>query len=507
MGLRSGRVMSTITLGALLLAGRSAPGGAQESAEKAALRQQLQQMQQSLDQLKHQVETMGEDQQTSGKAGEQHDSPVQPALASGPHAGQLDKAPALTWHGVTLYGTIDVGIAHLTHGAPVSSTYPSGLPFLVQKFSNHPVTSIAPNGLSQSKLGLSGVEPIVAGLSGVFKLETGFNPTSGRLSDGPASLVVNNGVPLNRQTMASDSSRAGQPFQGGAYAGLSSTRFGTLTFGRQNTPMADNLLKYDPQAQSIAFSPIGISGVSGGLGDTEDKTLDNTIKYTASYGPGHAAVLYQFGSTGSIPEGGEELDLGADLGGLSVDALYGKINGAVSAASLTAAQNAAAPGTLAATISDNTGYSLQASYTAAPVKLYAGYEHIAFANPAHPLQADVVDIGGYVLSTVNNTAYTNHKILQISWTGLRYSVTPRLDLTVAYYRYDQNSYKATRCANTSAASCSGALNDASVVADYRLTRRFDVYAGIDYSSVSDGMAADFLNNTDWAPMIGVRFNF
>ena len=486
----------------VLLAAQSPAGHAQRSPDPGALQQQLQQMQLRMDEIKQQLDAL--DRQGQGAQAASADTR---SNAAGTTAPQPGKPASLTWHGITLYGTVDIGVAYLTHGAPLSATYPSGLPFLVQKFSNRSITSVAPNGLSQSKIGLSGVEPIIEGLSGVFKLETGFNPTSGRLSDGPASLVVNNGVPLNRQTMASDSSRAGQAFQGGAYAGLRSTTFGTLTFGRQNTPMADNLQKYDPQAQSLAFSPIGISGVSGGLGDTEDKTLDNTLKYTVGYGAGRAAILYQFGSAGSIPEGGEEFDLGADVGGLSVDTLYGKIRGAVSAAALNATQNAAAPGTLAATISDNTGYSVQASYKLKPLKLYAGYEHIEYANPAHPIAADSVDIGGYVLSTVNNTAYTHHKELQISWTGVRYSVTPRFDLTVAYYRYDQNSYRAKHCSNTSAASCSGALNDASLVADYRLTGRFDVYAGVDYSSVLDGMAADYLNNTDWAPMIGVRFNF
>jgi len=41
---------------------------------------------------------------------------------------------------------------------------------------------------------------------------------------------------------------------------LSSRTFGTLTFGRQNTLLADAIAKYDPQAASQAFSLIGLSG-------------------------------------------------------------------------------------------------------------------------------------------------------------------------------------------------------------------------------------------------------
>ena len=181
----------------------------------------------------------------------------------------------LTWYGVTLYGVIDVGVAYLSHGAPPSSTYGPGLPYIVQNFSNRSITSIAGNGLGQSKLGLSGVEPLgTPKLKAVFKLETGFQPTSGRLTDGPKSLVDNNGRAAGDKITAGDSSRAGQLFQGAAYAGLASM-LGTLTFGRQCSLMADDLMKYDPQLQSQAFSPIGYSGTSGGLGATENKILTN----------------------------------------------------------------------------------------------------------------------------------------------------------------------------------------------------------------------------------------
>jgi hypothetical protein len=46
-----------------------------------------------------------------------------------------------------------------------------------------------------------------------------------------------------------------------------------------------------------------------------------------------------------------------------------------------------------------------------------------------------------------------------------------------------------------------------MVADYRWTRRFDTYAGLNYSAASNGLASGFLYKNDWAPMIGGRFNF
>ena len=38
----------------------------------------------------------------------------------------------LTWYGVTVYGTVDVGGGYQTHGAPFSPLYPSGASYLIQ---------------------------------------------------------------------------------------------------------------------------------------------------------------------------------------------------------------------------------------------------------------------------------------------------------------------------------------------------------------------------------------
>jgi predicted porin len=499
----SGALLAAVAL----LGGRAFPTQAAEPSQPE-LQEQIRALQQKVEELSKQVNGARPNATGSSPAAPGQGPAANAAPGTKTAAPEASGPPPLTWNGITLYGTVDIGVAYINHGAPLSPTFSPALPFVLSNYSNHPLTSLAPNGLSQSRLGISGVEPLgVLDLKGIFKLETNFNPTSGRLTDGPQSLVDNNGRANNNKITGADSSRAGQPFAGAAYVGISSTLLGTLTFGRQNSLMADNLLKYDPQLQSQAFSPISFSGTSGGLGDTEDKALDDTLKYTLSYGPARLAVLYQFGSRGVIPEGSESVDVGFDYAGLSVDALYGKVRGAVAAASLTATQNAAAPGTLAATISDNTAYSFLANYTVKPFKIYFGYEHMRFANPQDPLPANTVTIGGYVLSVVNNTAFTINKVLDYTWTGVRYSATRKLDVTAAYYHFKQNSFAANHCVDTSATSCSGTFEDASLVADYRWTRRFDTYAGVNYSTGSDGLVSGFLFHSAWAPMIGARFSF
>ena len=405
----------------------------------------------------------------------------------------------------------------------MSSQWGPGLPYFIQAFSNHSYAGAAGNGLSQSKVGISGVEPLFGDFTGVFRAETGFNPWSGRLTDGPGSLTQNNGKANNVKISAGDSSRAGQAFNGAAYAGLSSKSFGTLTVGRQNGLMLDMLSKYDPQLQAQAFSPIALSGTSGGLGDTQSNRLDNSLKYVLNIGPAHAAYMHGFGNAGYVPESANEVNLGAEFGGFSIDALWGVIHGEVAAASLSAANITtlntpgpnALPGwslsnTLAATISDNTGYSLQASYNMkefVPIKLYAGWERIKYNNPSHPVAAGTIDIGGYVLGIVNNAGFNIEKIFTISWAGARWSVAPELDMTLAAYGYNQKSFAANGCRDASQASCAGTLKDFSLVGDYHFTKRFDTYAGVNYSDVQDGLANGFIFRANWTTMVGARFNF
>ncbi len=235
--------------------------------------------------------------------------------------------------------------------------------------------------------------------------------------------------------------------------------------------MLDMLTKYDPQQQAQAFSPIALSGTAGGLGDTQSNRLDNAAKYTLNLGPAHLWYIHGFGSDGYVPQSSNEVVLGADVGPWSIDALYGMVHGEVAAASLSAANitalNAAVPAaawsmsnTLGATVSDNTGYSVQTSLNLKPVKLYAGWEHIKYANPHSPLPGGTIDIGGYQLGAsngvitdigniVNNNAYGINKIFQIGWVGARWSVTPQFDLTAAYYGYWQSSFNANGCTNAS----------------------------------------------------------
>ena len=177
-----------------------------------------------------------------------------------------------------------------------------------------------------------------------------------------------------------------------------------------------------------------------------------------------------------------------------------------------APQNLAFPGSLAATISDETSVMLLAKYTSGPVKVYGGYEHIFFAPPSNP-QTTFSNIGGYTVFTpdISNTTYNaNNRILQVFWTGARYAFTANLDAGIAYYHYLQNDWGgpvSCATAGSSSSHCSGTMDAASFDIDWKFAKKFDVYAGLMFSEMNNGLANGFLNHTNIDPTVGLRFRF
>ena len=424
---------------------------------------------------------------------------------------------SLTWHGITLYGVVDLGVQFDTHSAPFTPYRPAASGNIVRQNSNGSVVGVTPSNMGQSRVGLQGIEPLNDDLSGVFQLETFFNPQSGEIADSLKSLTVNNGRSLTAQTVNVDGSSAGQALQT-AWVGLKSARFGTLTFGRQVTLLMEGVIEYDPNYNASAFGLLGASNTYSGGGAQEDNRLDSTVKYTARFDDlVHVGAFYKFNNSSGSANTAYQANLGADYAGASIDAYYSKENSAITATYLTAAQVAKLPAlgysisnSLAATISDNTAYSLMAFYKLDPFKFFAGYEYIKYENPTRPLSAGFNDIGGYVLAFVTNNAYNKSKTVNVYWTGVRYTVIPGLDLTAAYYGYNQNAYGTgaqAGCTTTAHSTCSGSLDAFSFDADYRFNIHFDSYLGAMYSGVHDGAASGYLHSTNINPTIGVRYKF
>src|SRR5579864_7260278 len=312
---------------------------------------------------------------------------------------------SLTWYGVTFYATLDYGFAYQTNGRPLGSVVSTleYLPFTTTRnYTGQHIATIAGNGLQQSNVGIRVDTPIGNGWNIVGRVESGFDPLRGDLANGCISFIQNAGLVYTQQTSNADSGRCGQVFNGPAYGGISNPQYGTLTVGRQQSFELDGIAKYDPLSLSYAFSVRGYSGTNGGVGSTQSARWDNSAKYVYEYGPVHAGAMFSDGGSGTGMFGqGYGFDVGAVYRGFSIDAVYTKEHGAVNLQ--TAVNDALGGQTLAASISDNTEWSVMAKYTwnlgaplapapyptkaakAEPLNdrltIYAGYTNISQANP------------------------------------------------------------------------------------------------------------------------------
>ena len=88
------------------------------------------------------------------------DLPAADFAASKPQGKNPAVDDSLTWHGITLYGLVDMGVTYQNHGAPLSNTAGLGLNYLIAKNSNGSYFGVAPNALSSSFIGLKGEQPV-----------------------------------------------------------------------------------------------------------------------------------------------------------------------------------------------------------------------------------------------------------------------------------------------------------------------------------------------------------
>ena len=482
---------------------------------------------------------------------------------------------SLSWHGITLYGAYDVGAGWVSHGLPDDGHNYEGESLVNRNGYQHRFL-IAPNNLQQTGLGIRGKEEFLHGWSVVFNGSTGINPQSGLLANASATQIVNNGLPRASYSFVIDGARAGQPFNDEYYGGISSKIFGTLTFGRQRSLGTDAMLQYDPAGGAYGFSYIGYNGTMAGGGDTEDSRWDDAVKYRLAYGPVHFGAMYKFAdgsagcydpaaaagnswsATSCTPQSAHNNAWGFDLGGsigpdkrkFSADFVFQHYNQAISVLNpLLGPQSPATPhlgftqsltnsidttpinggdglgpnlistdNTVYGIVTDNNAVMFAAKYVWDPFKFFAGYEYIWQNNPANPLGVGAEDQGGYIMSGVEDNNLDTEKLLNIWWTGVKYTYRTKTDVTLSWYQQRQNDFRLPPACSASAgfrASCAGTLNEGSFYVDHHFTKRFDGYAGIAYSWVSGGLAiaiphgpgVPYDSDNNFAPTVGSRFTF
>ena len=208
------------------------------------------------------------------------------------------------------------------------------------------------------------------GLKAVFTLESGFHLDTGSTSGG--SRLFDRQAPVGLQG-----------------------EFGSLTLGRQQTPVYDFGITYDPMALSARYSMLSQDrGMAG--------RANNAIKYTGSFGGLTASALYSFGYGDEGERPGDSrlgreyaFGLGYADGPFSVGAIYDQRLPSTdkSLGRDVKVQRAAIAG----------------SYAIGPVKAFAGYRWAM-------LQAG-----------------TPHSRANLWWAGLGLQATPALSLKGAAY--------------------------------------------------------------------------
>jgi predicted porin len=486
----------------------------------------------------------------------------------------LNASPAecpLSYAGITLYATIDVGLGYSSNGAGFSPYYANGVYSFVGKQSNGPKWLWTPNGISQSVVGLTMREaiPWFPGWSLVGSVEAGFDPYSGQLVNGQRSLVQENGKALVLQNANADSSRDGQFDNSVGFIGVSNPTYGTLTAGRVTSLTLDGIIGYDPMGGSYAFSAFGYSGSYAGFGDTETNRANTGVKYRVDYQNFHGGGLVQWGgyNQGNGTTGLYQGDIGGDFanpfgGLLSVDFIGSYAQNAANLSNFTGTCSTLTkgplkgetgcsdgipfgygPDDLKATLSNNTGTMLLAKYRWGPVTLNGGWLWWQQANPSSTYLNGFETIGGYsvpatIVTTnkaiaklfpttwVSSTTYNDMRVVNVPFIGAKYAVTPQFDVIGAFYYEMQNNFNSstTPCAavpttfvypngSTSTVirvnntACAGTQDAISFMVDYRPIKRVDLYAGVMISNVYEGLANGYQQVQNIAPTAGLRIKF
>ena len=502
-------------------------------------------------------------------------SPVDAMAADLPYKAAVKARPPenddICVKGICVYGNFDMGIAYEQHGNAFNAMAAGPLNFIAEKASNGSYFGVAANMMSTSFIGLRGKQEIGDNLYAVFNLQTLFNPASGMNGNGLGAIVQNNGLGQSPQlgTFANsygDSSKAGEMFNNAAYFGISSPTYGTFTMGRQSALSSDLVVNYDSLSGSNAWSLITFEGATGGGGVTENRIYDNSYEYRLNIGPVRLAAEAQLRNSSNSAVGNAfEGDIGFDYMGLSMDFVGGKITDAASVSTtlssaqvnlITNTQTGAntslgyavncSLGCMSGVVSDNTVFAVAARYTIGPWKLYGGYEHVTYSNPDSSLAPGAFDYGGYNLGIVNNNFYASNKNLNIFWAGVKYAITPTLDIAAAYYGQRAGFFtvgtgptgtqlavpasginpgtQGAACAANSASSagCAGGTDMVSVAIDWRFARHVDMYAGVAWEQKFGGFVNGYVLSTangaltgnnvatrvsNFDPGIGLRYQF
>ncbi|AUT62532.1 porin [Paraburkholderia terrae] len=332
---------------------------------------------------------------------------------------------------VTLYGTIDTGITYVHNASGNNSLWSLG--------------NTSAGNLSGTRWGLKGSEDLGAGLKAIFQLESGFDPSTGKMGQGSRLF--------GRQ----------------AFVGLSQDQYGSITLGRQYDPLIDLV-------QGItADNYFGSAFATAGDVDNYDNSfrVNNAVKYTSPVFAGlQFEAMYSLGGVAGST-GSEQSYSGAvayNNGPIGLAAGYYYASNSPASEGIRTTWNSTSDGTFDGPV--NLGYQTAHSigiarvagqYTAGSFTFGLGYSNAQYRRD-------------------DSSVFGTNERYNTGQGFVNYQATPAMLVGVGYsYTHSNGDTSAT-------------YHQVSLGADYNLSKRTDLYMTAAYQHAS-GQTRDANTNT------------
>jgi general bacterial porin, GBP family len=373
--------------------------------------------------------------------------------------GVLAASTAHAQTSVTLYGLIDAGIMYTNNVATNGA--------------GHALWQATSGNVNGSRFGLRGAEDLGGGLKALFVLENGFNVQSGKLG------------------------QDGRMFGRQAYVGLGSSRFGTLTLGRQYDSLVDFVAPLSATAGT--FGDTGFAHPFDNDNLNHSLRISNAAKYMSnSYGGLKFGALYAFSNNTDFAMN-RAYSFGASYsnGPLSIAAGYLQINGSKGA-------TASSPGAVdlaESTANGKGGFALGAdrqrsfggglNYGFGPATVGFVYTRSEFENST--------SFG----STGGKVSFNNYEV------NGKYALRPHVSLGLAYTYTDGN------VGSTTTYGTDPKWQQLNFQTVYALSKKTDLYAEAMVQHASGAHYVAFINTAGGASStanqvvgtVGVRTRF
>lgn len=349
---------------------------------------------------------------------------------------------------VTLYGIVDASVEWLNHADQ----------------SGNSVIKMNSGGLSESRWGILGKEDLGGGNLAVFNLENRFFSNGGQLD--PAL-----------------------PFWNVAYIGLSSPRYGTLTFGRQYGVVVDVTTRTYGTNQwvpySIAFQPNFSfqpqANMVGGVWSS------NMAKYSVHYGDFVGEASYAFGGVPGAPSYGSQVAAGiayVPTSSVRLSAAYSDSRDSINGTQFKV-------------------WTAGGAYILGKTQFRLGY-YVNLQDHGFSTYLN----GPFTAPVLAALKYTDFSARRMVTAGITQELSPAFRVSFNYWRTFQTGKTLPQ---------DGTASQFEILCDYSLSKRTDVYVESNYSLYRGGLIGAQLQGlnaasvaqkgTQLGAMVGMRHAF